>query len=128
MVAAFGPPFLQKELIMESRLLAAPLLVLLLIFSPAQADDFSYSDIAKRFPETRLDEKSVQEAKMHGECLVGLKKLIFVKRDHFDPVAEWINYRTFSLLEQFPPCNVLVMMEIARDELIGKEQDPSTSP
>ena len=108
---------------MLTRLLAATLLVLLLVLPPAQADDFAYTDIAKRFPETRLDTKSVRAAKMHGECLVGLKKLIFVKRDHFDPVAEWINYRTFSLLEQFPPCNVLVMMEVARDELIGKEQD-----
>jgi hypothetical protein len=108
---------------MLSRLLTATFLLLLLIFSPTQADDFSYADVAKRFPETRLDAKSVHEAKMHGECLVGLKQLIFVKRDHFDPVAEWINYRTISLLEQFPPCNVLVMMEVARDELIEKEQD-----
>ncbi len=106
---------------MLSRPFAAISLVVLLICSPALADDFSYADIAKRFPETRLTEKSVQEARMHGECLVGLKHLIFVKRDHFDPVAEWINYRTFSLLEQFPPCNVLAMMEVARDELIEKE-------
>ena len=84
----------------------------------ALADEFSYEAIASRFAETRLDEGSVQEAKMHGECLVGLKHLIFVKRDDFDPVAEWINYRTISLLEQFPPCNVLIMMEVAREELM----------
>ena len=36
---------------------------------------------------------------MHGECFVGPKRLIFVKRDDFDPVAEWVNYRTIWLLE-----------------------------
>lgn len=113
---------------MISRYIAATLLFLLPIFSIAAADDFAYADIAMRYAETRLDDKSVQEAKMHGECLVGLKQLIFVKRDHFDPVAEWINYRAFSLLEQFPPCTVLVMMEVARDELVEAEQAPSTDP
>lgn len=85
--------------------------------STAEADEFSYESIADRYEETKLDARSVQAARMHGECLVGLKHLIFVKRDEFDPVAEWINYRTISLLEQFPPCNVLIMMEVARNEL-----------
>jgi hypothetical protein len=101
------------------------LLACLLVSLPAAAQDeeFAYESIAKRFSETRLDAEDVIAAKMHGECLVGLKRLIFVKRDHFDPVAEWINYRTFTLLEQFPPCNVLIMMEVARDELIGSGPD-----
>jgi len=90
--------------------------------SNAQADDFSYAAIAKRSGETRLDAQGVREAKMHGECLVGLKQLIFVKRADFDPVAEWINYRTISLLEQFPPCNVLIMMEVARKELMEEDE------
>ena len=91
---------------------------------PAAAQDveFSYEEIAKRFPDTQLSADSVTEARMHGECLVGLKQLIFVKRDYFDPVAEWINYRTNSLLEQIPPCDVLVMMEVARRELMGAEE------
>jgi hypothetical protein len=106
------------------RLSIPSILLVALVSLPAAAQDaeFSYESIAKRFPDTQLSERSVTEAKMHGECLVGLKQLIFVKRDHFDPVAEWINYRTFSLLEQFPPCNVLAMMEVARDELIGDEE------
>ena len=87
----------------------------------AQDEDFSYDAIAKRFSDTQLSAEEVRSAKMHGECMVGLKRLIFVKRDHFDPVAEWVNYRTFSLLEQFPPCNVLIMMQVARDELMGAE-------
>ena len=90
----------------------------------AQDEEFSYDAIAKRFSDTQLSAEDVTAARMHGECLVGLKRLIFVKRDHFDPVAEWINYRTFSLLEQFPPCNVLIMMEVARDELLDAEADP----
>ncbi len=109
---------------MTSRLIIAALLVSSQIYSIAQAEDFSYAAVAERYSETRLDPQNVQKAKMDGECLVGLKHLIFVKRDHFDPVAEWINYRTFSLLEQFPPCTVLVMMEVARDELMEDEEEP----
>jgi len=96
-----------------------------LICSVSQAQDFSYAAVAERYSDTRLDPQEVKAAKMNGECLVGLKQLIFVRRDHFDPVAEWINYRTISLLEQFPPCTVLVMMEVARDELMGDtEEEP----
>ena len=107
-----------------ARILLVTALSLLCCLPVANADDFSYEAIAKRFAETRLDAESVQQAKMHGECLVGLKHLIFVKRDDFDPVAEWINYRTISLLEQFPPCNVLIMMEVARDELMSGDSAP----
>jgi hypothetical protein len=103
---------------MTPKFLLVTIFWFLCYLSVAQADEFSYEAVAKRFGETQLDAKRVQEAKMHGECLVGLKHLIFVKRDDFDPVAEWINYRTISLLEQFPPCNVLIMMEVAREELI----------
>lgn len=109
---------------MVSRLLAATVLISLQVSAVSVADDFSYAGIATRYDETRLDAKSVQEAKMNGECLVGLKHLIFIKRDDFDPVAEWINFRTIPLLEQFPPCTVLVMMEVAREELIEAEQKP----
>ena len=103
---------------MTPKFLLVTIFSFLCCLSVAQADEFSYEAVAKRFGETQLDAESVQEAKMHGECLVGLKHLIFVKRDDFDPVAEWINYRTISLLEQFPPCNVLIMMEVARKELM----------
>ena len=100
-------------------------LTFLLAAVPAAAEDedFSYDAIAKRFSDTQLSAEEVRSAKMHGECMVGLKRLIFVKRDHFDPVAEWVNYRTFSLLEQFPPCEVLIMMRVARDELMGDEPE-----
>ncbi len=96
--------------------------ICLILASTAQADDFSYEAIAERFSDTRLDADSVEEAKMHGECLVGLKHIIFVKREDFDPVAEWINLRTYSLLEQFPPCNVLIMMEVAREQLMSEQE------
>ncbi len=107
---------------MRPKALLAAVLLSLPLIGVAQEQDFSYEAVAERFAETRLDAKSVREARMHGECLVGLKHLIFVKRDHFDPVAEWVNYRTISLLEQFPPCHVLIMMEIARAELMDDEQ------
>ena len=101
-----------------------PLLLIGLLGLPLSSNaehDFAYAEVAKRYPATRLDAGVVEEFEMHGECLVGLKQLIFVKRDHFDPVAEWINYRTFSLLEQYPPCHVLIMMQIARSELMDSE-------
>lgn len=108
---------------MIARLIFSALLFSPLIYSVAQGQEFSYEAVAKRYNDARLDPQDVESAKMHGECLVGLKQLIFVKRDHFDPVAEWINYRTISLLEQFPPCTVLVMMEVARDELMTDEDE-----
>ncbi len=109
---------------MIARLISLALLVSLLIYSVAQAQEFSYAAVAERNSDTRLDPQDVKTAKMNGECLVGLKQLIFVRREHFDPVAEWINYRTISLLEQFPPCTVLVMMEVAREELMEDEEEP----
>jgi len=102
----------------------AAFIVSLQPLSTALAEEFTYDAIAKRYSETQLAPKSVEEAKMHGECLVGLKRLNFKKRDDFDPVAEWTTFRSFSLLEQFPPCPVLIMMEVAREGLIeeGKAQ------
>lgn len=97
-------------------------LIILSFASAAHADDFSYEAIAERFADTRLASSSVEEAKMHGECLVGLKHIIFVRREDFDPVAEWINLRTYSLLEQFPPCEVLIMMEVARAQLMLEQE------
>ena len=103
---------------MTLRTVFAALLSSLPFCSTAIAEEFSYDAIAERYSDTRFDAKSVKEAKMHGECLVGLKELNFQKRDDFDPVAEWTNYRAISLLEQFPPCTVLIMIEVARKELI----------
>ena len=107
---------------MRSKALFAAVLLSFPFLSVAQEQDFSYDSVAERFAATRLDAKSVEDARMHGECLVGLKHLIFIKRDHFDPVAEWINYRTISLLEQLPPCNVLIMMEVAKAKLMDDEE------
>ena len=84
----------------------------------AVADEFTYAAIAERFDDVKLAPETVREAKMQGECLVGLKELNFQKREDFDPVAEWTNYRAFSLLEQFPPCTVLIMIDVARSELL----------
>lgn len=101
------------------------LLIVVSSGATAQENSFAYAEIAKRHKTEQLSAKQVEEARMHGECLVGLKELNFRSSDQFDPVAEWTNYRSISLLEQFPPCYVLVMMEIARAEmfrLIGEEE------
>jgi len=108
-------------------LLVRQVLILLLLMSwwsiSTGQDSFAYEEIAKRYSGSQLSSAGVEEAKMQGECLVGLKNLNFRKRDDFDPVAEWTNYRSLSLLEQFPPCTVLIMMEVARTELIEEDQE-----
>jgi hypothetical protein len=91
----------------------------LLSIVTAGAADFTYVEIASRYKAEQLSVAEVQQAKMQGECLVGLKQLNFRSSEEFDPVAEWTNYRSLSLLEQFPPCTLLVMMEVARKELLG---------
>lgn len=94
------------------------ILGLALLFSGlAYAEGFSYSEIAKRHQDVALTDQQFKNAQMQGECLVGLKELNFKKKNDFDPVAEWTNFRSISLLEQFPPCQVLVIMEVAQKEL-----------
>ena len=105
---------------MKPRILVSVVL-LLAIGANAQSQEFSYEEVAKRYADTQLSARSVRDAKMQGECLVGLKELNFVKRSGFDPVAEWTNFRAVSLLEQFPPCTVLIIIEVARKELIEQE-------
>ncbi len=91
--------------------------IALLFASVAQGAEFSYDEIAKRHKDVRLTESLLNNARMQGECLVGLKELNFKRKKDFDPVAEWTNFRSVSLLEQFPPCQVLVIMEVAQKEL-----------
>jgi len=54
---------------------------------------------------------------MEGECLVGLNELNSKERQKFKPVAERTNYRLFSLLDQYSPCTVLIIMEVAKSKL-----------
>ena len=96
--------------------------IVLCIASIAQATDFSYSSIEKRFGGVALSAKEKQFSKMQGECLIGLKNLNFRKKKSFDPVAEWTNFRSISLLEQFPPCEVLIMIEVAYTTLKSQAQ------
>jgi hypothetical protein len=90
------------------------------------AEDFSYESISHRYADVQLDDASVKQAKMEGECLVGLKNLNFRKKENFDAVAEWSSYRSFSLLEQFSPCKVLIIMEMAQSKLKNSANGPQT--
>ena len=81
------------------------------------ANEYSYVDIAKRHTGSSLSQEALKAAKIQGECLVGLKALNFKKKKEFDPVAEWTSYRTVSLLEQYSPCEVLIIMEVAQTKL-----------
>ena len=98
------------------------ILFVALIYQTAMADDdthdaYTYDTIASRYADVKMDTKTLRRAKMEGECLVGLKNLNFKKKEQFDAVAEWSSYRSFSLLSQFSPCTVLVIMEVAQDKL-----------
>ncbi|MDM7861600.1 hypothetical protein QTP81_13450 [Alteromonas sp. ASW11-36] len=99
------------------------LVFLLLLTSHVQGEEFSYAEIAKRYPAVKLSDKQVRDATMQGECLVGLKALNFRQKTDFDPVAEWSNFRSVSLLEQFPPCQVLIMLEVAQKHVKAAHQE-----
>ena len=88
-----------------------------LLALPAHANDFSYNNIAKRYGTSALNQDQIKVSRMQGECLVGLKELNFKKKNTFDPVAEWTSYRSVSLLEQYSPCEVLIIMEVAQRKL-----------
>lgn len=85
--------------------------------SNTHAQEYTYDEIAKRFSSSALSSQQQNNAKMQGECLVGLKQLNYRKQNVFDPIAEWSSFRTISLLEQFPPCEVLIMMEVAQGKI-----------
>jgi len=106
------------------RATVAIIIAILALDDAFPAESFAYEAIATRYSNTRLDSGTVLAAKMQGECLVGLKELNFRKKNDFDPVAEWTNYRAISLLEQFPPCTVLIMMEVARKKLLELSRTP----
>ena len=93
------------------------LLAIVFYYQTSAAEEYSYANISKRYTEVKLDSKAVKRAKMEGECLVGLKNLNYKKKEDFDAVAEWTSYRSFSLLEQYSPCNVLIIMEVAQAKL-----------
>ncbi|MFT4926143.1 MAG: hypothetical protein ACI8WB_002241 [Phenylobacterium sp.] len=84
---------------------------------PVQATDYSYQGIIKRESGYKLDKATLAKAKVQAQCLVGIKKLNFKRKDNFDPIAEWTSYRTSSLLEKYSPCEVLVMLEVVQKEL-----------
>ncbi|MEE4246661.1 MAG: hypothetical protein V2I33_14720 [Kangiellaceae bacterium] len=99
-------------------------LIAFLIFlgNISAANNYTYEKISKRNKQSALSKKDLANAKVQGECLVGLKELNFKRMDKFDPVAEWTNYRSISLLEQYSPCEVLVMMEAAKEKLTKAEK------
>lgn len=76
----------------------AAIIYITLVSSSAYAADLSYEEISKRYAESSLTKESLNKAKMQGECLVGLKELTFKKKNKFDPVAEWTNYRSVSFV------------------------------
>ncbi len=102
---------------MKSLLIHMAAVAALLLSESLVASEFSYATIEKRYAKSALSSDKLRNAQMQGECLVGLKELNFKRKNKFDPVAEWGNYRSLSLLEQFPPCEVLVMMEVAQSRL-----------
>lgn len=103
------------------------LFILIIIPRILFAESYTYKNIADRYPNVKLDNKMVKNAKMEGECLVGLKELNFKKKNTFDAVAEWTNYRTISLLQHLSPCSVLIMMEVAKAKISKEKEIQSTA-
>lgn len=81
-----------------------------------------YDRVAKEYEKIALKANVVEGAKMQGVCLVQLKELTFKKKNEFDPISEWVNYRSVSLLEQYSPCEVLIMLEVANDMIRDEKQ------
>ena len=73
-----------------------------------QAKEYNYKNISERYADVEFDRQTVKRARMEGECLLGLKKLRFNKQE----VNEWADFQS-SLLKQFSPCTVLIIMETA---------------
>jgi hypothetical protein len=99
------------------RLSVLSLTAALALSSAASAEVGTYHDIARRHPDSALDTADVAHARLQEECLGGLKELNFRARNEFDAVAEWSNLRTISLLQQFPTCDVLIMIEVAQQQI-----------
>ena len=81
-----------------------------------------YKDVAKNYGRFGLSTDEIGSAKLQGECLVQLKNLTFKRKDKFDPISEWVNYRSVSLLEQYSPCEVLIMLEVANEKIRGTSE------
>ncbi|NVK55296.1 MAG: hypothetical protein HWE26_06750 [Alteromonadaceae bacterium] len=92
-------------------------LVLTFISFATISEPSRYEVVAKKYQEFAFNKSVVENAKMQGECLVQLKELTFKKKNEFDPISEWVNYRSVSLLEQYSPCEVLIMLEVANDKI-----------
>ncbi len=91
-------------------------LSVILLSSVAQATDYNYKSISSRNADVELEVEAVKRARMEGECLVGLNQLLTDRKDGMG----WAGERAVTLLEQFTPCHVLIMMEVAQARL-GKE-------
>ena len=91
-------------------------MLLIGLATPAVADDFTVDAIEKRAGQVVLTEAQKTEAQIQGECLVGIKKINFTGGE-FDPVEEWLRFRTSQLLEHNDPCTTLAMLEVAKRHL-----------
>jgi hypothetical protein len=84
-----------------------------LLAQTAFAEAYSYGSISRRYADVEFDIKTVKRARMEGECLIGLKNINFRKNEDADAITEWANHQASALLQQFSPCTVLIMMEVA---------------
>ena len=81
------------------------------------ADQFDYNNISRRHADVEYNINTVKRAKMEGECLLGLKNLNLRKVDASGSAAEWTRNHSLSLLQQFSPCTVLIIMEEAHSKM-----------
>ena len=103
----------------------ALILIIFLIPISAGAESFGYADIEARHKGQVLSEPAHQKILIQGECLAGINRLNAFEGE-YDPIGEWLRVRTTQLLQLHGPCEVLLMVETAR-EILNRERSETAS-
>lgn len=82
----------------------------------ARAEPVTYAAISERAGHPILDQQQLEHARDEGECLAGIYRLNAFQGD-YDPIHEWLRVRTSHLLQRHSPCELLVMLEVAKSRM-----------
>ena len=88
---------------------------LMLTATPITARDLSSAAIEQRQGPI-LTEQEVRRARIEGECLAGIYQNNAFQGE-YNPINEWLRVRTSHLLQKHSPCELLVMLEVAREQM-----------
>ncbi|MEM9302650.1 MAG: hypothetical protein AAGE01_11090 [Pseudomonadota bacterium] len=93
-----------------------PMLVLLGLSASSTATEFTLDAIEARAEREVMTPDERADARLQGECLVGIKQLNFTGGE-YDPIEEWLRARTTQLLQRHDPCTTLAMLEVTKRHL-----------